>query len=296
MIIKRKLFSKEKKENKKTKVAAGVGAIGAGLGVLEHVNRHGEVSGRKRLYHVTDEKNVKSILEEGLKGSKALDPNNPTNSMMEGRAIKDGRKLVYVGENRIPTNGMKSWYKRKGKNAKELKISIDYDVYKNLEQTDKNPELFNTTNAKDWVKEKYKHNELDGLGDFNKKTDRFEYIDKDGKKREITKVNGKSSKEYYKDVIEKVENQKPDTGEKIYHKIYKGGKGSPTKIIEGDIESKFIKGGKGYEKNSLKKVMNYAKNNPKRFAKGVGKTTIGVGAIVGGGKLIKDSTKKKKDK
>lgn len=295
MIIKRKLFSKEKKEDKKNskaKVAAGVGAIGAGVGVLEHVNRHGEVSGRKRLYHVTDEKNVKSILEEGLKGSKALDPNNPTNSMMEGRAIKDGRKLVYVGENRIPTSGMKDWYKRKGKNAKELKISIDYDAYKNLKQTDKNPELFNATNAKDWRK-RYAENELKGFKFDPEINEYYKSYGPEGKIVDGTKFSGASiSKEAY----DKIAAAKPDTSEKIYHKIYKGGKGSPTKIIEGDIESKFIKGGKGYEKNSLKKVMNYAKNNPKRFAKGVGKTAIGVGAIVGGGKLIKDSTKKKKDK
>lgn len=70
-----------------------------------------------------------------------------------------------------------------------------------------------------------------------------------------------------------------------------------TEVIEGDIASKHIKGGKGYEKNSVKKIAKYAKKHPGRFAKGAAKVGAGV-AVTGTGLAIagKGLSDKKKNK
>lgn len=75
-----------------------------------------------------------------------------------------------------------------------------------------------------------------------------------------------------------------------------GDKNSNTRMIEGDIDSKFIKGGRGYKKLSVKELANYIKNNPKKFLRGSGKLIIGTGGVVLGGKLIKDNAKNSNSK
>lgn len=83
MIIKRKLFSQKKESDDKLKRAASIagGAVVTkeGLNILDNVHQSGEVSGRVRLYHGTTKKNKKKILEEGLKGEKALTSDAITN-------------------------------------------------------------------------------------------------------------------------------------------------------------------------------------------------------------------------
>lgn len=55
------------------------------------------------------------------------------------------------------------------------------------------------------------------------------------------------------------------------------------------MDASRIKGSKKYQKNSLKEVGKYIKNNPKRFAKGAGKVVLGAGSIMAGAKLLKDN-------
>lgn len=65
-----------------------------------------------------------------------------------------------------------------------------------------------------------------------------------------------------------------------------GSKNSKTILLDGDVSSKYIKGSKDYQKNSLKEVGKYIKRNPGRFAKGVGKAGLGLGLVAGGAKLL----------
>ena len=83
-----------------------------------------------------------------------------------------------------------------------------------------------------------------------------------------------------------------------YYDTFSGDKGtSGTAIFEGDIDSKYIKGSKNYQKNTIKDVANYIKKNPGRFLKGVGRTALGGSLIAGGVVLNSDKLKKKiKDK
>lgn len=50
-----------------------------------------------------------------------------------------------------------------------------------------------------------------------------------------------------------------------------------TRAIEGDIATRYIKGSKDYRRTSAKEFKEFVKANPKRFAKGVGATALGVG-------------------
>jgi len=63
-----------------------------------------------------------------------------------------------------------------------------------------------------------------------------------------------------------------------------------TKAIEGDIATKYIKGSKDYRRTSAKEFKEFVKANPKRFAKGVGATALGVGiagaSLYGAKKMI----------
>lgn len=217
---------------------------------------------------------------------------------MDGRGIKDGRRLVYVGETKAPTQGMKNYYKSKGKRSRLLKISIPYDEYTKLKQTDKNPEFFNQTTFDRYNKAKLEAEIQDYIGQkqgytLDPKTGHA--IRKDPKTGKILSEVLHDHRPY----IEKLKrNAEPKGIDRVMHKYYfrtyKGGKGSPTKIIEGDISAKNIKGSKYYVKNSLGQVVRYAKNNPTRFAKGVGKGAVGVGAIGGGTYLLTRKSNKNK--
>ena len=61
-------------------------------------------------------------------------------------------------------------------------------------------------------------------------------------------------------------------------------------MIEGDIATRYIKGSKDYRRTSAKEFKEFVKANPKRFAKGVGATALGVGiagaSLYGAKKMI----------
>ena len=74
----------------------------------------------------------------------------------------------------------------------------------------------------------------------------------------------------------------------IYKNLSKG-----TTVIDGDVASKYIKGSKDYQRNTLKNVAKHIKNNPKAFAKGVGQLGAG-GALMGASAVALSKGLKKK--
>lgn len=265
MIVLRRLFSSKTKDEEKKKsglvrtaeVIGGAGLIGTGVEAIDSSYRAGDITGRKRLYHGTSKEAKKSILNEGLKGSKALDPDNLTNTMMGNLGKEDGRELVYTGKRRLSAMLMAiNQRTMAGKDPAMVNISIPVDEYDKLKKVYDNPEF--------------------------------------------TKRLGVNSKEEFVKVAEK-----SGTGKAVakrYYDLFSGNKGtSGTRIIEGDIDSRYIKGSKDYQKNSLKEVLRYARKHPKRFLKGIGKTGIGISSVGGGlalasGKVIKSDKNKKESR
>lgn len=71
-ILRIKIFSDSKKQQKKENLfpgqeVVGVGGIAAGGKLLDNVHKSGEISGRVHLYHGTSKIAGKKIKEEGLK-------------------------------------------------------------------------------------------------------------------------------------------------------------------------------------------------------------------------------------
>lgn len=249
MII-RRLFSKGD-EIDEAKLGSGLVGGVVGAHILKNSNKNGELSGRVKLYHGTSEKAKKAILKEGLRGDKALDPNNLTNKTLNNLGQRDGRNLIYTTKKKSSAKKIAKINKSKGNGASILEISIPYDEYNNK---------FKKSRI-------YENPEFSSRGIKTKE----EFVDQILNDVRSGKIKSKYSTNKLKRKMEK------------YWDDFSGAKGtSGTRIFEGNIESKYIKGGKGYEKNSLGKIIKYAKNNPKRFAKGAGKAIIGTGLIAGG--------------
>lgn len=260
MIIKRKLFSNKKESSATDDLKRGASIVGGaiaakkGLDVVDDVHRSREISGRVRLYHGTTAKNEKKILEEGLKGKKALESSAITNQKLGEVGKIFGKEIVYTGKKRAPAIDMMRSHAMNAEKPSMIRMSIPHEEYQKMKsrRVYENPEftLVHRSKTKEEFAEQMKNNIFHPM---NKKQ-----------------------------------------ADKYYDK-FSGAKGtSGTRIFEGDIESKYIKGGKGYKKNSLKEVGKYIKKNPKRFAKGLGKAALGTSLLVGGITLAAKSGKKKK--
>lgn len=267
MIVIRKLYSSKNEKNNidseaDKPIKMGERAVGGlagygGLKLIDDSYRKGEITGKVHMYHGTTKDAKKSILKEGIKGSKALDPNNLTNKKLGEIGKKDGRPLVYLGKKRYPSFIMALENYSHNKKPAMVNVSIPYNDIKKLKRVYDNPEFnkYNTKTEKEFIK-------------FLE--DQYKYSNK-----------SKKSIEKYA---------------KKYWDRFSGAEGtSGTAIFEGDIDTKYIKGSKDYQKNSIKEVAKYAKEHPKRFMKGLGKTALG-GTLLAGGALLATGKFKKNKK
>lgn len=93
------------------------------------------------------------------------------------------------------------------------------------------------------------------------------------KKVENPELKGaKNWKEFHKMKLDRYGEFDPQRAKDSYDILGKKG----TEVIQGDIPSKYIKGGKGYQKNTVKDTIKYIKKNPGRFAKGLGLSALGL--------------------
>lgn len=133
---------KFKRDDKKKQIAGGVGVIAGGK-LLEGANKEGNLTGRVTLYHNTKTGLKGKILQEGLKGSKTLDPESYTNQLLGDLAKKDGRELVYTAKKKSMADGVgryRKMYELDHGTGETLKIKLPYGIYKKNRVLD-NPEL-----------------------------------------------------------------------------------------------------------------------------------------------------------
>lgn len=57
-------------------------------------------------------------------------------------------------------------------------------------------------------------------------------------------------------------------------------------VFEGGIPTEYIKGSDGYKGLSAAELLDFIRNNPQRFVKGLGKAGLGAGLVGGGGYLL----------
>ena len=133
-------------------VVPGAVLVSAGIGGAA-LDGEGSLSGRVTRFHNTPTKNVESILNNGLDGTKTLDPKSYTNRVLRGAASKDGRPLVYTTRSRILANRVgkaRRWNGYDTGNGKTLKIKIPVDV-ENQRRVLDNPELRGLTKS-EWTR------------------------------------------------------------------------------------------------------------------------------------------------
>ncbi len=284
-----KYFSKEEKEGPEkekkkdedlgdlAKFAAGTGLLIGGSKIVK--KNKSKVTGLENFWHSADESTIDSIKENGLKTKYSEDPNNLANSLL-GKNI-DKSKLkgkVYLGRKKSVadevglsrdinhSNGLINNKNYRGK-SKTLKVNIPYEELKKMKEVD-NPELRGARNAKEHAKNIWK-NVLKNTPEEAKL---------------LKKAVGRRGRNIYARVI----------SESIYKDLSRKG----TAVFENDIDSKYIKESKNYKKYGLDQFKDYVKKNPKRFAKGIGKSAVGLGLGITGAVLIGKSLKgnKKKEK
>jgi len=264
IVLRQNMFSKKTKDKNNTidNAVIGTGAAITG-GSLASRKVRGRLTGKVVRYHNTEAENVKSILEEGLKASKANNPESYTRQVLTH--IKADPALdnkIYTAKKRSVANSVGAGKENlKGnpfgalresifpKKHKTLKLVFDYDKDIKGKPRIENPELLGAKNWKEYHERRPKSLLEDVLGE-----DMSKYMSKDA----------------YKAL------------------------GEGTHVFDHDIDPSKIVGGKGYKRRSLKDVKRYIKNNPKRFAKGAAPVAVGAGVIATGAALKHKHNKDKK--
>ena len=228
------------------------------------------MTGLENLYHSTDYKFIDNIKQEGILSKYATDKDNITNHVLKDVDMSKKQGKVYLGRRRSVAdsvgtqrdyiNAVKGIENNKfsGK-SKTLKVNIPYEDLKKMKFAE-NPELLGAKNGKEAALKFYKK-----IREYG-----------------IPEIRNKKVRNLVARVI----------GDRLYDTL-----GENTYVVEGNIDSKYIKGSKDYSKYRFSDFKKYVKNNPKRFAEGAIKTAA-VGLVAGGAYLaskgFKKSTNKKK--
>jgi len=253
----------EKEHNKKV-AKGGAGIVGGAVGanVINKARQEGMLDGVVRRYHNTKKDNVSGIKEHGILSNKAMDPDNLT-SMAAGIGKEEQAGKTYMAKKKGVADG----------------IGMRRDQIDNGRLM---PDLFGAKKTQETLKVNIPVKDYKGMH----KVDNPELM------------GAKNAKEFQKILQKKVDGNIMYMGQKIPMNVARSGfnqLGPQTDVIQGDIASKYVKGGKGYEKQTLKGIGRFIKENPKHFAKGLGHVGLGAIPIAIGGKLLADSFKKTKN-
>lgn len=234
------------------------GATGASL--ASKVHKSGKLDGVKKMSHITDANVVDKIKREGLKGTK-IDENNLTMNALKAQIAtghikpEDLKDKVYLANNMNTEMGIKNGRRMNGLGGKTGKVKVNMPL-KDLKKVEvDNPELLGAKNLNEF---KTRH-------------------------REVTSKIRQMGNPFAQDA--------PDA---VLKQVYKGLGRKGTTTVQGTVGTKYIKGSKDYQKNTVKNIAKHIKENPKMFAKGLGQAGVAGALMAGGGKLMYDGIKKSK--
>ena len=262
---KEKEDKKNEAKNVAKSVAGGALATGAGAAAYNEYGK-GEITGTRTGYHGTDKKNVAGIKEKGILPTKSAPGKSITKDVLYNNKdfkskINDADSKAYVARKKFISKGVQKSRYINGltddKKGAIIKTKMPYSEY--LKRRRENPETRGFDSRKDYVDSMIKGEEA--------RLPKGETLSK------FNKAKLRSTFHYNNIMMDK---------------------GSDT--LEGVVDSKYIVGGKGYKNRALKNFKDHVKNNPKVFAKGVGKAGLIGAAGIGGIKMISDSNKKMKEK
>lgn len=237
------------------------GALGIAIGAptIKKVKQRGGLTGRSRLYHGTSRIDADMIRKSGFKTTPAKEGKitSPViKNLIDAGMIED---KPYDFGYLTPRKKVANIFAASKFPGEVVQIDVPAYEYDNFIKN-KNPELMNTKNYKDY-RQKY-HKALTRLEEKNLLPKKPNFIEK-----EIVPFFN------YKSLNDAV-------------------------LTDKTIPTKYIKGSNDYQKLTAKEVANYIKDNPKRFAKNLGLAGISGAGVIGGGYLlsknIKDNSNKQK--
>lgn len=266
-VKKSNMINKDRKEIDRDtiKQMGGTAGVMGGAKLIGSARREGQLDGIVRRYHNTKAENVTGIKEHGIKASKALDEDALTR--ITGLSENQMKGKTYMAKKRSGARAV-------GARRQQIADMTYPGVLPNGAES-----LIKSFKHQKTMKVNIPLNEYRKLNKVSNPELRGAKSYRDAIKKSLT-----GTQEIPAD---------PLTAMSMYKTL-----GKDTDTIAGDISSKFIKGGKGYKKQTLKGIGKHIKNNPKDFAKGLGKAGLGTAAIAGGGimayKSLKNSMERNK--
>lgn len=248
--------------------AMGLGATALGSAMINKELKKGNLTGRERVYHNTDKKNVSAIQDTGILASKALDPNNLTHAA-SGDFLKDEDMagLTYVARKRTPALGVAM-----ASANRQIKDKSDENYMNPLGAYSSRKTL--KADIPTWKMDTVENPELEGAKS----------------QRELNKVltgrwKGRADKRFGNSISNKLIisptmslSAKALSGS-VYNQLGPNG----THVIKGDIAPEFVKGSDKYKNVTYDEFREYARLNPDRFLGGLGRAAGGAALALGGG-------------
>jgi len=237
------------------------GLIAGGALIAKKQFDDGNVTGRELVYHNTNKKNIDSIKNKGILKTRSYDKDNITHKGLKGSVkVKNMGGLTYVGRSKIPALGV--GFQAALHDSKNPESKNHNKLLKSISDR-------TTLKAKipSWKMEKTTNPELLGT------------------------KNGRE----YRDVVlyrkEKKTGKKPNLTDKVYAGVsanimHTSLGPKKTHTLKESIKPQYIKGSDKYRRADKEEVLEYIRNNPVRFASGVGGLTLGGGMIMAGIKKI----------
>lgn len=248
-----------KKENDKEKaVALGAAGTGVGATIIKKTYDRGNLTGRETLFHGTSKERAKKIKETGLlsKFTGSEGGNTGILKQLKNDIYEKSLGKVYL----TPKKSLARMYAGQTERGGIANLSPQ-DMAEILQKTN-NP--FDNSGVVKVKAPTWKMNVVpnpEAMGSYEN------YLKAHGiNKSDLNKLQRLALKSQHNMLSR------------------------DTKVIEGDIATKYIKGSKDYRRASAKEFKEFVKANPKRFAKGVGATALGVGiagaSLYGAKKMI----------
>lgn len=264
----------EKKASINPLTLAGATGLTLGAAQIGKEFKKGNLTGRETVYHNTDRRNVRSIKQNGILASKALDKDNLTHKGLSDIVSDDELAgLTYVARHKLPAIGIgatSAIYDTSNKHSlnytdiinalsdrKTIKANIPSWKMKIVD----NPELRGAKSAKEF-RPHLKHR-----------------ISRSG-------PSGTIGSTLYRPLSE--------VGSRLYSGVMYNSLGRKgTHTIKGDVAPEYIKGSSHYKPISREEIEDYISKNPRRFTDSLMRTGAGLGAMTGGALMLTKGLRKK---
>ncbi|MDF2841688.1 MAG: hypothetical protein K0R00_114 [Herbinix sp.] len=250
-----KAAKKDEDNDNENAVAAATAITGAA--VTKHQLDRGNLTGREKMYHNTHRNNVDSILERGLDASKALDEDNITSQVRLSKEQQANK--VYFGRKKMVADSVGNVYAQREAmktNPAGWVFSDPIEQAKKIQEEAKKRKTLKAS-VPSWKLKEVDNPELRGTRDFS------EYLS------EVRKLDPNA-----------------DNIKSLYRMNYNNIGRKNTAVFEGSVGPEVFKDSKNYKKLGGKEILDYIKNNPKRFGKGMGLSLLGIGGVAAGGAVI----------